>query len=78
MASAGFEVIDVPFTTMKNLIEHPGHPCCDRQINDRLSAKEGILRYRRSPNAATLRRWDFSIALRRRSAVPNKRLDKFQ
>ena len=52
MANAGLEVIDVPFTTMKNLTDYLGHPCYDSRSIAQLSAKEGISRYRGSPNAA--------------------------
>jgi len=55
MANAGLNAIDVPFITMKNLTDHLGHPCCERQINCSIErAKEGISRYPVSLNAAHL------------------------
>jgi hypothetical protein len=49
MANAGLEVIDVPFTTMKNLTDHPGHPRCDRQINCSIERERGDFAIPRVP-----------------------------
>jgi hypothetical protein len=52
MANTGLEVIDVPFTTMKNLTDYLGHPCCDRQINCSIERERGDFAIPRVPNAA--------------------------
>ena len=49
MAKAGLEVIDVSFTTMTNLTDHPGHPCCDRQINCSIERERGDFAIPRVP-----------------------------
>jgi hypothetical protein len=49
MANTGLEVIDVPFTTMKNLTDYLGHPCCDRQINCSIERERGDFAIPRVP-----------------------------
>ena len=49
MANAGLEVIDVPFTTMKNLTDNRGRPRCDRQINCSIEREKGDFAIPRVP-----------------------------
>ena len=49
MANAGLEGIDVPFTTLKNLTDHPGHLRCDRQINCSIEHERGDFAIPRVP-----------------------------